>query len=294
MMRILINGERFAPFADYERTWRVDDIKSMSTELLNNLEADIEGDSTSNSEQPQPPSSDGSYNSVIDRLPSWREFAGGISNSISTSPQYNERAICFSSDEPFGRNRLMHLPSITHDSSALPFTNELDAIPQLPELPPHIPFQLPELPPSISAPCIKRLPLIEVTDLTTIHPNLPPAYNAAQKCDICGHVIASDIVRHKRTHDKEGRFKCLYPRSHCPHKSGHFHRQYDLKKHLLHDHFVLHSSSVKRMKNLTDKLDHVGTCHCGKRMKASEWLNHIMARDAEGSFECPDLREKTA
>jgi hypothetical protein len=275
-------------------TWRIDDIKSMSAEPLNNLEADVEGDSTSSSEQPQPPSYDGSYNSVIDRLPSWREFARGISNSISTSPQSNERTISVSSDEYSNRNRLMHLPSIAHNSLALPITNQLDAIQQLPEPPLRIPLQFLELPPSIYSRCVKTIPLIEVADLTTIQLNLPPAYDASQKCDICGHVIASDIGRHKRTHDKKGRFKCFYPRAHCPHKSGYFHRQYDFKKHLLHDHFVLHNSSVKRMKNLTDKLNHEGTCLCGKRMKAGEWLNHIIARDAEGSFECPDLREKTA
>jgi hypothetical protein len=51
---------------------------------------------------------------------------------------------------------------------------------------------------------------------------------------------------------------------------------------------------VKRLKNLTDKLEHEGTCPCGKRMKAREWLIHIISRNSDGSLECEDLREKNA
>jgi hypothetical protein len=51
---------------------------------------------------------------------------------------------------------------------------------------------------------------------------------------------------------------------------------------------------MKRLKNLTDKLEHEGTCPCGKRMKAREWLIHIIARDSDGNLKCEDLRKKTA
>jgi hypothetical protein len=97
-----------------------------------------------------------------------------------------------------------------------------------------------------------------------------------------------------RTHHEVARFRCFYPRAWCHHKSGYFHRNYDFKKHLLHHHFVLRDSNVKRSKNLTDKLEHEGTCLCGKGMKAREWLIHIMARGSDGSPECEDLRKKRA
>jgi hypothetical protein len=57
---------------------------------------------------------------------------------------------------------------------------------------------------------------------------------------------------------------------------------------------VLHDSNVKKLKNLTDKLEHEGTCPCGKRMKAREWLIHIFARDTDGNFACEYLRKKKA
>jgi hypothetical protein len=49
---------------------------------------------------------------------------------------------------------------------------------------------------------------------------------------------------------------------------------------------------VKRLRNLTDKLEHEGTCPCGKRMKSREWLIHIIARDSDGSLEREDVRKK--
>jgi hypothetical protein len=142
---------------------------------------------------------------------------------------------------------------------------------------------------------VSTLPLVDFDDLTAVvTQKLPPAYHLSRKCNICGRGIARDLLRHIRTHDKEARFRCFYPRTCCCHKSGYFHRRYDFRKHLLHHHFVLRDSSVKRSKNLTDKLEHEGTCPCGKRMKAREWLIHIIARGSDGSPECEDLRKKKA
>jgi hypothetical protein len=62
--------------------------------------------------------------------------------------------------------------------------------------------------------------------------------------------------------------------------------------HLLDAHSALNNTHGREMKNLNEKLRHEGTCPCGRRMKASEWLVHIIARDADGNRECHDLREK--
>jgi hypothetical protein len=91
-----------------------------------------------------------------------------------------------------------------------------------------------------------------------------------------------------RTLDQEAKSKCFYPKACCRHKSGYFHKKYRFKKHLLHHHFALRESNVKRLKNLTDNLEHEGTCPREKRMKASEWLIHIFARDSVGKPECKD------
>jgi hypothetical protein len=133
---------------------------------------------------------------------------------------------------------------------------------------------------------------IEVIDMsheirsTTQRPRLPHI------CKICGKSITRDFSRHLRTHDRESRFKCMFPKEHCPHRTGCFNRQYDFKKHLLHAHFALRDHKVKRMKNLKQKLEHEGHCLCGKRMVAQKWLEHIVERDNNGKYSCTDLREK--
>jgi hypothetical protein len=136
------------------------------------------------------------------------------------------------------------------------------------------------------------LQLVDAVNVITTPGKFPQALKIAQKCNICGCRIALDLARHKRIHDKESRFKCFYPRAFCHHKSSYFNRKEDFKKHLLHLHFILCDSNVKRLRNLTDKLEHEGTCPCGKRMKSREWLIHIIARDSDGSLECEDLRKK--
>jgi hypothetical protein len=110
-----------------------------------------------------------------------------------------------------------------------------------------------------------------------------------QNCKVCGRLVARDIARHMRTHDEVARFQCIYPRSHCLHRSGNFNRQYDFKKHLLHTHFLLLDHNVKRINSLGEKMKHEGVCPCGRRMKAEEWLAHILTKDATGRYICPDL-----
>jgi hypothetical protein len=146
---------------------------------------------------------------------------------------------------------------------------------------------------SVSSRDASTLQLVDVADFTTVPQMLPPAMKTAQKCYICGRSISSDLARHIKTHNRKARFKCFYPRVCCRHKSGYFHRKYDLKKHLLHCHFILHDNNAKRLKSLTDKLDHEGACPCGKIMKAREWLKHIISRDSDGNLECKDLKKKT-
>lgn len=41
------------------------------------------------------------------------------------------------------------------------------------------------------------------------------------ECDICGRKVTRDFVRHRRTHDPVSRFKCVYPKECCNHKTGH-------------------------------------------------------------------------
>lgn len=96
-------------------------------------------------------------------------------------------------------------------------------------------------------------------------------------CKICGKKISRDMVRHMRTHQPEGRFKCNFPQRYCSHRSRQFNRPYDHKKHLLNRHFMFDIPEVKKMINLNDKLKHTGTCLCGARYVAKEWLeNHVL------------------
>jgi hypothetical protein len=96
-----------------------------------------------------------------------------------------------------------------------------------------------------------------------------------------------------RTHEPVSRFKCFYPRENCLHKSGFFNRQYDFKKHLLHGHFHFDDPNVKKYHSLREKLGFMGKCFCGREMTARDFLeNHIMMKDEEGQFRCPDLRKK--
>lgn len=91
-----------------------------------------------------------------------------------------------------------------------------------------------------------------------------------------------------RTHEETARFVCPFPRGHCPHKRGQFNRPYDFKKHLLHGHFVFDNKESKSYKDLKSKLSEFGTCTCGTRYQAEDWLNiHVLGSDP--SLLCPLL-----
>lgn len=108
-------------------------------------------------------------------------------------------------------------------------------------------------------------------------------------CSICGKVIRRDMTRHMRIHEEVSRFKCIYPRGHCIHKTGFFNRQYDFKKHLLHFHFEFDDSDVKKLYSLNEKLPHWGTCTCGLRFTGGDWLDgHILTSDTK--VKCSHLK----
>lgn len=107
------------------------------------------------------------------------------------------------------------------------------------------------------------------------------------QCQICGKYFRRDLPRHLRTHLEITRFECPFPREICPHKQGQFNRPYDFKKHLLHGHFVFDDQKkVKSFRDLHAKLSYTGTCRCGLRFQAGEWLDeHVL----DGKNRCPYL-----
>lgn len=105
-------------------------------------------------------------------------------------------------------------------------------------------------------------------------------------CRLCGKKITRDMSRHMRTHQSESRFRCVFPRDQCIHKLGKFNRPYDFKKHLLNRHFQFDNPSIKKLHNLSDKLDHWGTCPCGYRSLGRHWLDfHVLVNDDDNR--CP-------
>lgn len=108
----------------------------------------------------------------------------------------------------------------------------------------------------------------------------------ARKCHICNCVIRRDISRHLRTHEEVSRFSCVFPRKFCGHKTGQFNRPYDFKKHLLNGHFKFDDPNGKKLHNLNDKLEHIGTCSCGMKFRAVVWLeDHILTKNE--LMKCP-------
>lgn len=125
-------------------------------------------------------------------------------------------------------------------------------------------------------------------DMTTLFNSnssilLPPVESQFvdhKACNICGKRITRDMSRHMRTHQSESRFTCNFPKSQCRHKTGKFNRPYDFKKHLLNRHFKFDNPCIKRLHNLSDKLEHWGTCPCGARYKGKDWLDdHILTHE---------------
>ncbi len=102
--------------------------------------------------------------------------------------------------------------------------------------------------------------------------------NKKYQCHICHKYYRRDLPRHLRTHQATARFQCPYPRAQCPHKRGQFNRPYDYKKHLLHCHFTFDEQKrVRGFRDLRSKLSYWGTCGCGNRFLAEDWLaTHII------------------
>lgn len=107
-------------------------------------------------------------------------------------------------------------------------------------------------------------------------------------CTVCGKRITRDMSRHMRTHQSVSRFTCKFPKSQCRHKSGNFNRPYDYKKHLLNRHFKFDNPEIRKLHNLSDKLDHWGICPCGFRSTGKDWLDlHILVEGHDKK--CPFL-----
>lgn len=139
--------------------------------------------------------------------------------------------------------------------------------------------------------------LMSYPDMTTMvnsEANIPlpmveTTFVDPSKCLVCGKKILRDMTRHMWTHQKEKRFKCVFPRSSCQHRSGLFNRRYDFKKHLLNNHFIYDDISARKEHNLREKLTQWGTCQCGQRFLSGDWLSeHILTKDE--NKKCPALR----
>lgn len=143
-----------------------------------------------------------------------------------------------------------------------------------------------QLPHATTSPSVDSVSVSPIVSGSTV--------STSEVCPVCNSVIRRDVRRHMRTHDTQPRFKCVYPRTFCSHKTGKFNRQYDFKKHLLHSHFVLRDYKVIKFKSLNQKLGQEGQCMCGMAMIARDWLNHIIDIDGFGEYSCADLKEKWA
>ncbi|ODV59376.1 uncharacterized protein ASCRUDRAFT_22945, partial [Ascoidea rubescens DSM 1968] len=108
-------------------------------------------------------------------------------------------------------------------------------------------------------------------------------------CPICGKYLQRDLTRHLRIHQEIGRFKCIFPKESCSHKTGYFNRPYDFKKHLLHCHFQFFDYNATKLIKLSEKEEQIGVClSCGLRCKAGYWLNkHVLCADCPEK--CPIL-----
>ena len=138
----------------------------------------------------------------------------------------------------------------------------------------------------------------EYPDLTTmvnscqgvVGPLVEATFVDSKVCRICNKRITRDMSRHYRTHQKDKRFVCVFPKQSCGYKNSQFNRRYDFKKHLLNKHFVYDDPEVVKIQTLRDKVVHWGTCPCGQRFLAQNWLDtHILSKDE--TQRCPLLEE---
>ena len=149
-------------------------------------------------------------------------------------------------------------------------------------------LQLYPPPPIANIPVPNNIDVAQYPDMTTLVnsnsliplPLVEHRFVDHKVCEICGKRITRDMSRHMRTHQVEARFTCKFPKLQCRHKLGRFNRPYDYKKHLLNRHFQFDDPDIKRLHNLSDKLNSWGTCPCGIRFLASVWLSeHILVED---------------
>ncbi|CAH2350378.1 hypothetical protein CLIB1423_01S08746 [[Candida] railenensis] len=158
------------------------------------------------------------------------------------------------------------------------------------------PLQQQRAPPQ-GLPISPVLNLQEYPDMTTmvnsnsnmVVPMVDTAFVDHRICSVCSKRITRDMSRHMRTHQIIPRFQCSFPKSQCNHKSGRFNRPYDFKKHLLNRHFKFDNPEIKKIHNLSDKLNHPGLCPCGLRFISKDWLDeHILTNDVEKKCPCID------
>lgn len=149
-------------------------------------------------------------------------------------------------------------------------------------------------PADMPTPSLERTDHHHYPDMTTMvnanasmaAPLVEATFVDLKRCTVCGRKITRDMTRHLRTHELNKRFTCKFSKNSCSHRSGQFNRRYDFKKHLLNKHFEFDDSRIKKVHNLSDKLNDWGTCPCGQRFNSGDWLeNHVLTEDP--SRRCP-------
>ncbi|EMG45730.1 hypothetical protein G210_4062 [Candida maltosa Xu316] len=166
-------------------------------------------------------------------------------------------------------------------------TNNIPSTSSTTSTPSHTNQQLPfQVPTNIDVNQYPDMTTLVNSNANIVVPMVENRFVDHKVCSICGKRITRDMSRHMRTHQTESRFNCKFPKNQCRHKSGRFNRPYDFKKHLLNRHFKFDDPSIKRLHNLSDKLNHWGTCPCGLRFSGRDWLDeHILTEDP--NKKCP-------
>lgn len=146
---------------------------------------------------------------------------------------------------------------------------------------------------SINFPTQTHLPDDHVSaypDFTTYlnnNPNQPaPTVDAVFMdqitCPTCGRNNFKSLKRHIKIHQSTPRFRCRFPRLICSFKINTYNRAFDFKRHLTNKHFKFDNPEAKRRPGLTSKLECVGSCPCGRRSTARDWLEvHVLGEKCE-------------
>lgn len=196
---------------------------------------------------------------------------------------YPDQGYAFHAPPPAQPHSQQPLPGYAHLTA--PLTLLLTLGPSHGPQPNHQPAQPSHQPPSNHNGSFDMGQYPDMTSLVNLNHNIVVpmvelTFVDHKVCNVCGKRITRDMLRHMRTHQAELRFSCKFPKNQCRHKLGKFNRPYDFKKHLLNRHFKFDNLLVKRLHNLSDKLNHWGTCPCGLRFMGKDWLNkHILTDD---------------